>query len=66
MSHQPGEIIFELTRIGAIARMVAVDAATGTEVVIQGPASASQQELQRLATAKLAYVMKKKAGETTN
>jgi len=48
--------------MGRAVRVAAVDADTGTEVVIMGPASASQGELQRLAVAKLRAQMAKKAG----
>jgi hypothetical protein len=54
------EIFFEMKRIGSVMRVTAIDAATGREVVIQGPANTSQRELQRLAIAKLEYVMKNK------
>jgi len=53
------EVIFEMKRIGSIMRVTAIDASTGTESVIQGPATASQSELQRIALNKLIYVMKK-------
>ena len=54
------QVIFELTRIGAIVRISAVDAETGTEVVAQGPASAGIPALQRLAINKLKFVLRKK------
>ena len=53
------EVLFEHTRIGAIVRVTAIDAATGIEAVIQGPASTNKQELQRVALAKLNYVLQK-------
>ena len=53
------EVLFEHTRLGAIMRVTAIDAATGTEAVIQGPASASTHELRRVALAKLNYVLQK-------
>ena len=56
------EVLFEFTRIGAIAKVTAIDTETGTEVVIQGPASLSQKTLQNNALAKLKYVMNKKRG----
>ncbi len=56
-----GDVIFEHTRIGSIVRVTAVHAATGTEAVIQGPATSSPGELQRVALAKLNYVMRKQA-----
>jgi hypothetical protein len=53
------EVIFEMTRMGRIVRVTAVDAKTGAEAVIQGPATSSQKELQRVALAKLNYVLNK-------
>lgn len=48
-----GEIFFEFTRIGAVVKVAAIDAASGTEVSIMGPANAPRQDLERLALAKL-------------
>lgn len=50
---RPGEIYFEFQRIGGAVKVSAVDAATGTEVVIMGPASAARTDLQRVALRKL-------------
>jgi hypothetical protein len=47
------EIYFEFTGIGRTMKVSAIDAATGTEVSIVGPATASQADLQRLALQKL-------------
>lgn len=47
------EIIFEITQIGETQRVVAVDAASGTEVVIQAPAGAARADVQALAMRKL-------------
>ncbi len=47
------EVIVELRPIGSVVRVAAIDVATGTEVVVMGPASASQQTLEQLAIAKL-------------
>ena len=47
------EIYFEFTPIGRSVKVAAIDAATGTEVSIVGPASAAQADLQRLALQKL-------------
>ena len=49
----PGEVYFEFTPIGASVKVVAIDAATGTEISVVGPARASQADLQRLALQKL-------------
>lgn len=48
-----GEVIVEMRPIGGVVRVAAVDVATGTEVVVMGPATASQQTLEQVAIAKL-------------
>ena len=54
MSAEPGrEVYFEMTRVGVSVRVAAIDAATGVEVTVVGPASAAQSDLQQLALAKL-------------
>jgi hypothetical protein len=50
---QPGEVYFEFVAIGRNVKVSAIDAATGTEVSIVGPATAAQADLQRLALQKL-------------
>ena len=47
------EVLFEFTAIGPAVKVVAIDAATGTEVSVMGPVHASRADLQRLAVAKL-------------
>ena len=47
------EVYFEFHRIGQTMKVSAVDAESGIEVVIMGPASASQNDLQNLALRKL-------------
>jgi hypothetical protein len=47
------EVFFEFTAIGAVVKVVAIDAATGTEVSVMGPVSAAQADLERLALGKL-------------
>jgi hypothetical protein len=47
------EVFFEFTAIGAVVKVVAIDAATGTEVSVMGPACAAQSDLERLALGKL-------------
>jgi len=49
----PREILFEFTAIGRNVKVVAIDAASGTEVSIVGPASAARFDLERLARQKL-------------
>jgi hypothetical protein len=48
-----GGVFFELTTIGASVKVAAIDAATGIEVSMVGPARASQADLQRVALRKL-------------
>ena len=50
---QLGEVYFEFVAIGRHVKASAIDAATGTEVSVMGPATASQADLQRLALQKL-------------
>ncbi|MCB9957625.1 MAG: serine hydroxymethyltransferase [Rhodospirillaceae bacterium] len=59
---QPGEVILEYTPMGRVMRVCAIDVATGTEVVIQGPIDATEDQLKAIALAKLSYVMNKRAG----
>jgi len=47
------EVLFEFKQVGAAVRVAAIDAATGTEVTVMGPATASRNDLQRLALNKL-------------
>ncbi|GJL96677.1 MAG: hypothetical protein DHS20C06_04940 [Hyphobacterium sp.] len=48
------EVIYEFVEIDKIVRVAAIDVATGAEVVIQSPRTASQLEMKRVAGAKLA------------
>jgi hypothetical protein len=48
-----GGVYFEFTSIGTSVKVSAIDAATGTEVSVVGPARAAQADLQRLALQKL-------------
>ena len=52
-SGQGREVLFEFRIVGSTVRVAAIDALTGIEVVVMGPANASRSDLQRLATAKL-------------
>jgi YbbR domain-containing protein len=49
----PREVLFEFTVIGAVVKVAAIDATTGIEVSVMGPAHASRADLQKLALAKL-------------
>jgi hypothetical protein len=55
---QPGEVYFEFTAIGRNVKVAAIDAATGTEVSVIGPSTASQADLERLALQKLVARLK--------
>lgn len=63
MSHATGsgggEVFIEFRRVGAALQVIAIDPATGTEVSMIGDPRLSQQELSRLATRKLQYVLNK-------
>lgn len=49
----PREVLFEFTAIGSVVKVAAIDADTGIEVSVMGPASAAQSDLQKVALAKL-------------
>jgi len=62
MNARPGqEVFFEMTRVGGAVRVSAIDGATGIEVTVMAPASASQSDLQQLALAKLKARLKKES-----
>ena len=48
-----GEVLFEFRQFGTGMRVAAIDAATGTEVVVIAPAAATPLQMQSLALAKL-------------
>ncbi len=56
----PREVYFELYPVGDSMKVSAVDAATGIEVSIVGPANLPKSELEQVALNKLLYVMKQK------
>ena len=62
MSAEPRDVYFEFTAIGMTVKVVAIDAATGTEVSVIGPANAAQADLQRLALGKLARRLRQDKG----
>jgi hypothetical protein len=47
------EVLFEISVMGAAARVSAIDASSGIEVTVIAPAGAARADLQRLALAKL-------------
>jgi hypothetical protein len=50
---QGRDVIFEITRVGDIQRVAAVDVATGLEVIVQAPANAALADVRALALKKL-------------
>ncbi len=54
------DVIFECTRLGTIIRVAAMDPATLTEVVLQGPAALGEAALCRTALQKLAFVLQRR------
>jgi hypothetical protein len=52
-ANEPSEVYFEFVSIGTSVKVVAIDAATGTEVSVIGPVGAAQADMQRLALGKL-------------
>ena len=48
-----GEVFFEFIAVGPQVKVTAIDADSGTEVSIIGPAAASHADLEKLALAKL-------------
>ncbi len=56
------EIIFEIRRIGMVAKATAVDVATGVEASVTGPGNATEFSLREAARRKLAYVLEKRRG----
>lgn len=57
------EILFEFVQVGAQVRVAAVDAATGTEVVVMAPANAMRMDMERLALRKLMRVLEGDQGD---
>ena len=59
------EVYFELSKVGNVIRVCAIDPHTNVEVVMVGSPRYDQPTLQRMARRKLAYVInrKRKAGE---
>lgn len=53
MSGEEREVIFEITRVGDVQRVAAIDVASGIEVVLQAPANAALADVRALALRKL-------------
>lgn len=53
------EVLYEVRRVGNAVKVSALDAASGTEISIVGPAGASMADLKRAALRRLEYVLAK-------
>ena len=51
--HPSGQVLFEFIPIGAQVRVAAIDEATGIEIIVLAPASATPYQMQQLALARL-------------
>lgn len=59
-----GKVLFEFTQLGQQVRVAAIDEATGIEVVVVAPVTASQVQMQTLALAKLKRRLENERGGT--
>jgi hypothetical protein len=55
----------EYQQLGALVKVTAIDPVSRLEAVIQGPASAGEAALGRLAVQKLEYLLRRRNGSTT-
>jgi len=55
-----GDVLFEFKRVGKVLRVTAIDAQTGTEVVMVADPRQNEYAIKSLAARKLAYVLNKK------
>ncbi len=65
MSAGDRDVIFEITRIGDVQRVAAIDVVSGVEVVVQAPANAALVDVRALALRKLARALGEKGGGDT-
>lgn len=63
-SEDDKEILIEFVVRGAVVRVTAIHAKSGTEATIVGPSSAPRATLEMAAARKLAYVMRKRTSAT--
>lgn len=59
MADPTREVLYEIRRVGNAVKVSALDAGSGTEISIVGPASASLADLKRAALRRLEYVLAK-------
>ena len=57
-----GEIFIEFVIQGGVAKVTAIDGATGTEATVVGPATAPRAALTDAARRKLEFLLKKQNG----
>lgn len=62
MSGEERDVIFEITRIGDVQRVAAVDVESGVEVIVQAPANAALADVRALALRKLERALKTEEG----
>ena len=63
MSAEGRDVIFEITRIGDVQRVAAIDVASGLEVVIQAPANAALVDVRALALRKLEWALTRESSD---
>lgn len=63
MSASERDVIFEITRIGDLQRVAAIDVESGVEVVVQAPANAALVDVRALALRKLERALSGGGGE---
>lgn len=56
------EVLLEYVRLGPYMKVMAIDAKTGVEVSVAGPAVGCRELLTRTAISKLKYVLRKNSG----
>lgn len=59
------EVLFEIQRLGNSAKVTAIDASTGEEVVVVAPAAASDHDLKALALRRLQRGRERKQDEAS-
>ena len=59
-----GKVLFEFTQLGLQMRVAAIDEASGVEVVVITPLSATRIQMQQLALAKLKRRLETERGGT--
>jgi hypothetical protein len=60
-----GEVYIEFIPVGNVMKVCAVDAATGLEVSVMGPLTASRASLQQLAVRKLQSALSRRPGRSS-